>query len=480
MAGKVIYYIWTFIERFGTNIISLCGNILLSYLLLPEDFGLVATISVFTVMISIFVDCGMTDCLLAKQNATNRDFNTLFFFNVFVGCVICAIYCSISGWVAGFFGHPELKQLMCVFGAGAIVASLNVAQMTKLRYNLEFKKIAIITLSTISLSLLLAVAMALGGLRYWALVALNIGYSAFMVIILVFFSRWNLRWEFDVPTFKEFWKFGVNILLSSIMVQTAQNIYTALIGKYFNPQQAGYVWQAQKLNDTPTNSLERTITNPSFVLIAKETDNAKRCNLIVEAFDVMTFANTMLCMYILALCTPIIDFVFPERWLPVIPILRAFICVSLFVPVCNHLQYVFKIYNHTSIIRNIVIFEKIGFIVVAIITYRFGIVPMILSTGAFSVIALAIYLYFVQKTSGISLRLLSSTFIRNLALGILVAAVTFLSATFIENSFMALCIGTVVFFVVLALVCRRFKPSFYTSVKNKLTSLKARLFSSAN
>ena len=65
MAGKVIYYIWTFIERFGTNIISLCGNILLSYLLLPEDFGLVATISVFTVMISIFVDCGMTSmCLL--------------------------------------------------------------------------------------------------------------------------------------------------------------------------------------------------------------------------------------------------------------------------------------------------------------------------------------------------------------------------------------------------------------------------------
>ena len=105
---------------------------------------------------------------------------------------------------------------------------------------------------------------------------------------------------------------------------------------------------------------------------------------------------------------------------------------------------------------------------------------MILSTGAFSVIALAIYMYFVQKTSGISLSLLSSTFIRNLALGALVAAVTFLSATFIENSFMALCIGTVVFFVVLALVCRRFKPSFYTSVKNKLTSLKARLFSSAN
>ena len=46
MAGKVIYYIWTFIERFCTNIISLCGNILLSYLLLPEDFGLVATIFV--------------------------------------------------------------------------------------------------------------------------------------------------------------------------------------------------------------------------------------------------------------------------------------------------------------------------------------------------------------------------------------------------------------------------------------------------
>ena len=185
-------------------------------------------------------------------------------------------------------------------------------------------------------------------------------------------------------------------------------------------------------------------------------------------------------MYILALCTPIIDFVFPERWLPVIPILRAFICVSLFMPVCNHLQYVFKIYNHTSIIRNIVIFEKIGFIVVAIITYRFGIVPMILSTGAFSVSALAIYMYFVQKTSGISLRLLSSTFIRNLALGALVAAATFLASVFIDNSFAALCIGSFVFIVVLAILCRLFKPAFYKSVKSKLTLLKARLFSSAN
>ena len=149
---------------------SLVGNILLAALLTPDDFGLVAMLGIFTSLVYALIDCGMSDALLREPAPSRSDFNTLFFFNVAVGVAIALLFVALSPWVARLFGRDELQPVMATLGAGAVFSGMAIAQATRLRSQLKFRRMAFINIGAISLALAIALLMAWQGMRYWALV----------------------------------------------------------------------------------------------------------------------------------------------------------------------------------------------------------------------------------------------------------------------------------------------------------------------
>lgn len=458
---KFFYYIWSLVERFGTNIISLGGNIVLSYLLSPQDFGIIAMLGVFTSLIFVFVDCGLSDGLLMYEKPTNRDFNTVFYFNLGVGIVVFFIYILISPFVASFFGRQEIQKIMNIFGIGAIISGLNIAQMTKLRSKLEFKKIALINMGSALSSLIVSVIMAKLGFGYWALVALQVCYSMFNLLYLILFSKWHLRLEFDVYRFKQLWHFGMNLLLSTLVTQMSRNIFAFVIGKYCAPAQAGYIGQAQKLQETPTNSLESTISVTSYVLIAKNKKDSDKSNGFIQMFDVMTFVNTMFCALLLSLSLPIIDFVFPEKWLPVVPYFRMMLCLGLISPVCNFMMVIFKLFNKTSIIRNVLLIEKTFVIIFAFLLYPFGFFAIIGAAIVLSVITFLLYMYYASKIGKINKKDFIKIYSENIAIGAVIGSLVYLSTNIISNSFVSVLIGSCLFLFLMLVACRMLKREYY-------------------
>lgn len=458
---KFFYYIWSLVERFGTNIISLGGNIVLSYLLSPQDFGIIAMLGVFTSLIFVFVDCGLSDGLLMYEKPTNRDFNTVFYFNLGVGIVVFFIYILISPFVASFFGRQEIQKIMNIFGIGAIISGLNIAQMTKLRSKLEFKKIALINMGSALSSLIVSIIMAKLGFGYWALVALQVCYSMFNLLYLILFSKWHLRLEFDVYRFKQLWHFGMNLLLSTLVTQMSRNIFAFVIGKYCAPAQAGYIGQAQKLQETPTNSLESTISVTSYVLIAKNKKDSDKSNGFIQMFDVMTFVNTMFCALLLSLSLPIIDFVFPEKWLPVVPYFRMMLCLGLISPVCNFMMVIFKLFNKTSIIRNVLLIEKTFVIIFAFLLYPFGFFAIIGAAIVLSVITFLLYMYYASKIGKINKKDFIKIYSENIAIGAVIGSLVYLSTNIISNSFVSVLIGSCLFLFLMLVACRMLKREYY-------------------
>lgn len=458
---KLFYYIWSLIERFGTNFVSLGGNIVLSYLLTPQDFGIVAMLGVFTSLIFVFVDCGLSDGLLMYEKPSNRDFNTVFYFNLGVGIAVFILYTIISPYVASFFGRPEMQQIMNVFGIGAIISGLTIAQMTKLRSHLKFKKIAAINLASVLSALVVAIIMAKVGLSYWALVALQVCYSLFTLIYLILFSKWNLRLEFDIKKFNMLWRFGVNLLFSTLVTQISRNIFAFVIGKYCAPVQAGYIGQAQKLQETPTNSLECAISITSYVLIAKNNNDLEKSRSFLHMFGVMTFINTMFCFLLLSLSQPIIEFVFPEKWLPVIPYFRMMLCLGLISPVCNFMMVIFKLFNRTYIIRNVLLIEKTCIIIFAFLMYPFGVFAIIGAAIVLSFISFLLYIYYASKVIEINKKDFIRIYFENIFLGAVISTVVYICTNIVSNSFVALVTGFCLFLCLMLVSCRIFKREYY-------------------
>ena len=76
---------WSAIERFSVQGIQFVLSIIIARLLLPSDYGLIAMLSIFLAVAQSFIDSGFSNALIQKQNRTEIDYSTVFYFNIGIG-----------------------------------------------------------------------------------------------------------------------------------------------------------------------------------------------------------------------------------------------------------------------------------------------------------------------------------------------------------------------------------------------------------
>ena len=114
--------IWSGIERLSVQGIQFVLTIILARLVLPSDYGLIALLTVFLVMAQVFVDSGFTMALIQKQNPTEKDFSTAFYFNIVVGTIIYLLLYFLAKYIALFFQEPQLELIAKVVFLNIIIS----------------------------------------------------------------------------------------------------------------------------------------------------------------------------------------------------------------------------------------------------------------------------------------------------------------------------------------------------------------------
>lgn len=350
------------LERFGANGISFLSNICLSYFVMPAEYGVVASLAIFTNIIFVLLDCGMSDGIMRYKNATDRDFNTLFWFNTFMGVMLCIAYNILAPFIADYLGIPESEGVMRLLGFGAILSAMTISQATKLRYTLNFKKMSLINLLAVASMATTCIIMGWLGCGYWSVAMLTFGFSFYTLLYLLIFTKWRLRIEFSMETFKDLWRFGVNLLFTVLTTQVAQNLYSFMLGK-FSPAQSGYFVQGQKLENAPMKSMESTITYTSFVMITKEADEEIRRKEFVKIYGAIAMIMISIMGLAFSLCEPLIDLIFPEKWQPVIPYFRLLVVLGFFQAMSRFQQNFYKVYNQTKLLAKLVLCENLLLII---------------------------------------------------------------------------------------------------------------------
>ncbi|WP_289706146.1 oligosaccharide flippase family protein, partial [Phocaeicola sartorii] len=137
VATKGIF--WSSIERFSVQGIQFVIMIIMARLLTPEDYGLVGMLTIFLAVSQSLIDSGFSQALIRKQNRTEVDNSTVFYFNIVVGLALYLLFYIFAPWVADFYGLPELSLVMRVVCLGIIFNSLAVVQRALLTVRIDFK-----------------------------------------------------------------------------------------------------------------------------------------------------------------------------------------------------------------------------------------------------------------------------------------------------------------------------------------------------
>lgn len=139
--------IWSSIERFSTQGIQFLIMIIMARLLTPKDYGLIGMVAIFLAVSQSLIDSGFSQALIRKQNRTEVDNSTVFYFNIVVSSILYIILFVCAPFVADFYDQPELTNVMRVICLGVVLNSLAVVQRALLTVKIDFKTQAKASLS---------------------------------------------------------------------------------------------------------------------------------------------------------------------------------------------------------------------------------------------------------------------------------------------------------------------------------------------
>jgi PST family polysaccharide transporter len=152
-------------------VIRLAFLMIMARLLLPEDFGLVAMVTVVTGIYDFFTNAGLSSATVQKATITDGQISNLFWINLLIGSVLGVLCLVTAPVLAAFYQEPRLFWVTIALAGGLVINAAGVQHFAILQRQVRYVALATIEILSQFLSSAAGIALALGGLRYWALVA---------------------------------------------------------------------------------------------------------------------------------------------------------------------------------------------------------------------------------------------------------------------------------------------------------------------
>ena len=129
--------IWSGIEKIGTYVVNFVIQIILARLLCPNDYAVVAMLAIFFSISQTFIDSGFTTTLIQKQDCTQVDYSSVYFFNILIGCVIYLLFFFGAPFIESFYEFEELALVTKVYSLNLFINSLAMVHRAILTKKLQ-------------------------------------------------------------------------------------------------------------------------------------------------------------------------------------------------------------------------------------------------------------------------------------------------------------------------------------------------------
>lgn len=383
--------LWSFIDNFANQGITFFVGIVLARLLTPKEFGLIGMITVIIAISSSFMDSGFGNALIRKQNCTEKDFSTVFYFNLGIGLLFFWIIFLSAPAISIFFKEPQLRLIVQVLGIVLIINSLTLIQQTILIKRIDFKLQTKISIISSLFSGTIGITMAYKGFGVWSLIAKQISQQAINSILLWIWNRWHPILVFSTESFRQLFSFGYKLLISGLIDTIYRNIYYLIIGKYFSAQELGFYTRADQFKSLPSSNLQSIIGRVSYPVLATiQYDTTRLKDSYKKLIRSTMFITFILMLGMAAVARPMILGLIGEKWEPSIIYLQMLCFVGIFYPLHALNLDMLQVQGRSDLFLRLEIIKKILAVPIIIIGIVWGIKAMII--GMFVNTLIAYYL----------------------------------------------------------------------------------------
>ena len=364
---------WVFVDNVFLKGFSFVGTLLLAKILTPNDFGLIAIITIFVSLGSIIVDSGLSSSLIRNVINEESDYCTVFFINLLLSLVMYLIVFFCAPIIANFYMQPILTSIIRVYSLSFIITALSSVQIVVLLKGLQFKKIMYLNIPVVLIGNILALLMGYNGFGVWSIVAMFLLPQLFQMITLWFGSGWKPKWIFSFDKLKYHYVFSFRLLISSLISGFFCNLNNLIIGKIYPLRKLGYFDRGKTLSQYPLIILTQVIgkvTLPVFSEIQGEKD--KFISVFKKLLDFSFFITAPIMFGLSAISKPLVMIILGEKWMPSASILQIICIGGAFYTIEVLNINVIKIYGRSDLILKKEIVTNLFILLTVSISYFIG------------------------------------------------------------------------------------------------------------
>ncbi len=365
---------WAFLERCGAQGVGLIINIILARLLLPEDYGVLAIMVIFTNLANQFVQNGFNTSLIQNPDVTEEDYSSVLHISMAITVGLYGVLWFAAPGIGVFYKTSGLVWPLRILSLVLFPGNLQSVQTAKLQREMDFKALFYLTLAGSISGGVIGVLLAFCGGGVWALVAQQLAGSFGTCVVLWVCLKWHpqaiINWRRVRVLFSYGWK-----LLAASLLNTLYNDLTGLIiGKKYSTTMLAYYDKSQMLPNKLIVNINDSIQKVMLPALASEQDHRERCKQMMRrSVQVSCFVIFPMMAGLAAVAEPVVTLLLTEKWLPCVPFMQLACLIYASIPISTANLQAIKAMGRSDIFLKLEIIKKvIGLTTLAVTAFCFN------------------------------------------------------------------------------------------------------------
>jgi teichuronic acid exporter len=455
---------WSSVDRFGQQAVQFVIGMVLARLLNPSDYTLIGLVMVFVSLSNTLVDSGFGQALVRKTDANETDFNTVFYFNIFISVILYIILFISAPSIALFFNQPKLILVSRFIFIGILLNALYLIPTVKMVRALDFRSSTKVNIFSVICSGFVGIILAFYGCGVWALVAQQVLFHFFRLLSLTYIIKWKPQLIFSFNVIKNFWSFSINLLGTSILNTIFNYIYILILGKFYPKQQeVGLYYQANKLNDTLNYSFQVILGSTYSILVKIQNDEERFQRVFREIVRKSSIIILPVMLSLIVVAKPLIVVLLSSKWLPSVPYFQLLCLASIFNPLYSLSISALNARGKSKITFRIEIIKKLLILISVACCFAYGIIALLIGFAVVNWISYVLSVFELKRDLTHYWKHQLKDIMPSLGIGLFIAIILGLFSLVISNQHLLFLIQLFTGSVIYVLSVKIFYPEVYKS-----------------
>lgn len=385
-----------------TSVILFVRQIILARLLLPEDFGLIAFVSVIIGFVSIFSAIKGSETIIQTKHEPQKMLNTAFTLQMIVSSFSIILLFMLSPYIASILGKPHITPFLQVLSFTLIGGALSLPISLFVK-SLDFKMAKLPEFVSAIFSSITAVSLAFMGYCVWSLVYGTIMGMLTSIIVIWIITPLYPKLEIDKNMAKDMFNFAWPLFALFVLVWIFWNADDFMVGMILGDTALGYYWLAFYIPHylIQIKGVLGSVSFPAFSKVQDQNDSLK------SGFETLTKYSTIIilsfCSVLIPLAKPTIFFIFGEEWLPAVIPFTIFVALVAQRSIFGHWTEIYMSIGKTkTLLITYMINPVCLFALGPLLTIKYGIVGMAIAVFIPQILSIPIAIYLVKKVIDVS------------------------------------------------------------------------------